>query len=326
METTHPFGFVTGCYSEDQFHVQATLASMRYYCPQVPICLVVDGDFDIVNLAEQYDLIVLRISDLQNERMKQRIAGSHRAKLAAIWEGPFDFGVWLDSDAIVWGDFTTKVRTDLDFHIFWKDAEYPVTPSDPSLFKNYYFDPDLLKKFDSTFQWEANTYFSSGTFGYRKGVISFDQWEKVEGWLEKEPNLFAWGEMGMLNYLVHSLSQKREIKVDSSDLQHIWSHHGAGELNQDLRAASRSNNEAWVLPSFIERPRVAHFCGKKPNLLDKDYYSLPFSIARVTHYRQSGLNLPLSLLYILLEDLSVYGKKGFRKLKRLFKDELIQSA
>src|SRR6516225_472462 len=99
--------------------VQATLASMRNYCPDVPVCLVVDGDFDVSDLEKEYRLIVLRIADLPLKEMRGLIAKSYRAKLAAMWEGPFEFYVWIDSDAIVWGDFTSQVRPDLDFQIFW---------------------------------------------------------------------------------------------------------------------------------------------------------------------------------------------------------------
>ena len=68
MKVQAPFGFVTGCHAGDKFMVQATLASMRHYCPDVPICLTVDGDFDVSDLAKEYDLIVLRISDLPSDR------------------------------------------------------------------------------------------------------------------------------------------------------------------------------------------------------------------------------------------------------------------
>ena len=60
MKVRAPFGFVTGCHAGDKFMVQATLASMRHYCPDVPICLTVDGDVDVSDLEKQYDLIVLR--------------------------------------------------------------------------------------------------------------------------------------------------------------------------------------------------------------------------------------------------------------------------
>ena len=101
--------------------VQATLASMRHYCPNVPICLTVDGDFDVSDLERDYELIVLRVSELPSEQMRKMMCGTYRAKLAALWEGPFKFYVWLDSDAIVWGDFTPHVRTDVDFQIFWSE-------------------------------------------------------------------------------------------------------------------------------------------------------------------------------------------------------------
>jgi len=101
MKVQAPFGFVTGCHAGDKFMVQATLSSMRHYCPNVPICLIVDGDFDVSDLERDYDLIVLCVAELPSEPMRKMIYGNYCAKLAALWEGPFEFYVWLDSDAIV---------------------------------------------------------------------------------------------------------------------------------------------------------------------------------------------------------------------------------
>ena len=83
MKVQAPFGFVTGCHAGDKFLVQATLASMRHYCPDVPICLIVDGDLDVSDLEKEYDLIVLRVSELPSEEMRKLICGNYRAKLAA---------------------------------------------------------------------------------------------------------------------------------------------------------------------------------------------------------------------------------------------------
>jgi hypothetical protein len=101
-----PFGFVTGCHEGDKFMVQATLASMRHYCPNVPICVTVDGEVDVSDLEKDYHPIVLRVADLPSAEMRKLVAGSFHAKHAAIWEGHLNFNVWIDSDAIVWGDFT----------------------------------------------------------------------------------------------------------------------------------------------------------------------------------------------------------------------------
>ena len=46
-------------------------------------------------------MIALRIPELGCEMLKL-ISGNDRAKHAALWEGPFEYYVWLDSDAIVW--------------------------------------------------------------------------------------------------------------------------------------------------------------------------------------------------------------------------------
>ena len=62
--------------------------------------LTVDGEFDVSDLEKQYDLIALRIPELGCEMLKL-ISGNDRAKHAALWEGPFEYYVWLDSDAIV---------------------------------------------------------------------------------------------------------------------------------------------------------------------------------------------------------------------------------
>ena len=79
MKVQAPFGFVTGCHAGDKFMVQATLASMRHYCPDVPICLTVDGDFDVSDLEKEYDLIVLRVSrSAIGQKCESSSAGSFR--------------------------------------------------------------------------------------------------------------------------------------------------------------------------------------------------------------------------------------------------------
>src|SRR5947207_8507520 len=149
MKVQAPFGFVTGCHAGDKFMVQATLASMKHFCPEIPICLVVDGDFDVCDLKREYDLAVLRVTELPSIEMRKLVCGNYRAKLAALWEGPFEFYVWLDSDAIVWGDFTPHVRTDVDFQIFWSEISAPPDASEiPPWLPHFHFDPQKLRTFD----------------------------------------------------------------------------------------------------------------------------------------------------------------------------------
>lgn len=281
MNVIAPFGFVTGCHAEDKFMVQATLASIRHYCPNIPVCLTVDGNFDVSDLEREYDLIVLRVPDIPSAQMRNLMRGTFHAKHAAMWEGPFEFYVWMDSDAIVWGDFSSQVRTDLGFQIFWSEISVASNAREvPRWLPHFYFDPEKLKQFDPEFEWRGLPYFSAGVFACRRNVISFEQYREVEEWTRKCPGMFAWGDMGMLNYLVHSKAQRGQITVTTSDLQHVWGHHGKDELINDC------NNSGWRFPAAINRPRVAHFCGRKPFIFDRKAYSRPFTIARLEHHRR----------------------------------------
>jgi hypothetical protein len=312
-----PFGFVTGCHAGDKFMVQATLASIRHYCVEVPVCLVVDGNFDVSDLAKEYDLTILRVCELPSADMRKLISGSATAKHAAMWEGPFEFYVWLDSDAIVWGDFTSQIRTDVDFQIFWSDISISADATEiPGWLPHFYFDPSKLKRFDPKFDWPGHTYFSAGAFACRRNAIPFAKWTQVEIWGQESPGLFGdFADQPLLNYFVHSMAQRGELKVAVSDLQHITWHHGIDELKQDC---AHSN---WYFPAKIRRPRVAHFCGRKPFLFDRQSYSRPFTIARLEHHRRRHGDLR-AWLAILNEERSVLTGKFLRRFERAFRKPL----
>ena len=116
--------------------------------------------------------------------------------------------------------------------------------------------------------------------------------------------------MGTLNYLVHAMAQRNELKIPVSDLQHISGHHGTDELKQDCAGSD------WHFPKTIRRPRAAHFCGRKPCLFDRITYSRPCTIARLEHHgRQQG---ELGKWFTLLrEDYNVLAKKTTQRLRRV---------
>ena len=247
MKTSAPFGFVTACHAGDKFMVGATLASIRHYCAGVPICLIVDGDVDVSDLQQEYDLIVLRIDELPSEKMRKLIGGSYRVKLAAMWEGPFEHYVWLDSDAIVWGDIRKNVRTDLDFQIFWPEVSIPVHAKEqPDWLVHFYFDLAEIKKRNPDFEWRGYPYFSAGAYACRRNVISYEEWSEAEQWGIETPSIFKFGDQGILNYLVFAKSQRGEIKMDWADLQ--WSRNfGFDEL---IKTGSPSLFDEWVVTSW----------------------------------------------------------------------------
>ena len=314
MDIIAPFGYVTGCHAGDKFMVQATLASLRRYCADVPICLVVDGAVDVDDLVQTYNLQVLRTSNLSNPNMRKLCSGSYYAKLSAMWEGPFDHFVWLDSDAIAWGDFTHHIDLSLDFQIFWSEISIPPDATEiPSWLGHFYFDLPKLLECDPDFEWRGWPYFSTGAFACRRNVISFEDWIRIFNWESqfKEP-IFKFGEQGQLEYMVHSYGQLGKIKVGCADLQYLTRHHGRGEIDKD------SESCGWKFPSCIARPRVVHFCGQKPYLHNWRAYSKAFTIARLEHYRKAHGELG-AWIAIIMEEFSIITSKVTRKLVRLIR-------
>jgi hypothetical protein len=283
VKKTAPFGFVTGCHPGDKFMVQATLASIRHFCPEAPICLVADGAVEVSDLERQYGLFVLRTNELADSRMKALCCGSYYAKLSAMWEGPFEHFVWLDSDSIVWGNFTSQINFSLDFQIFWSEISIPADAAEvPGWLGHFYFDLENLLQCDPCFEWRGRPYFSTGAFAARRNAISFEKWLEVKNWERKFSNkLFQFGEQGQLEYMVHSGAQKGEMKVDWSDLQYLVRHHGQEEIDRDTAGCG------WRFPKNIKRPRAVHFCGQKPHMHNWRAYSRAFTIARLEHYRKT---------------------------------------
>ena len=68
----------------------------------------------------------------------------------------------------------------------------------------------------------------------------------------------------------------------------------------------------WHFPTEVRRPRVAHFCGRKPFLFYRDSYSRPFTLARLEHHRRRRDDVG-AWLAVLNEECSVAaGKAGHR--------------
>ena len=127
----------------------------------------------------------------------------------------------------------------------------------------------------------------------------------------KTPSIFKFGDQGILNYLVFAKSQRGEIKMDWADLQ--WSRNfGFEKLTQDVACLG------FKFPNEVDHPAVLHFCGRKPSTLDAQCFSRPFTIARLSHHRQSHGNLGAWMI-VFREDGRAIMDKVIRKIKRFIR-------
>ena len=151
-----------------------------------------DGSFDVSDLEKEYDLIASHIPELSSEEMRKVISGNARAKHAALWEGPFDSYVWLDSDAIVWGDFYPAGPHRRRLQIFWSDISIPADATEiPPWLLHFYFDPVMLQQFDPELDWRGKAYFSACAFVCKREASSFEKWMEVESWGRQSRGLFC---------------------------------------------------------------------------------------------------------------------------------------
>lgn len=124
----------------------AFLNSFRRYNPDIPLCLIpFDCNYkNLENLSDKYNFLIFKDSDILNAcdkisiRFFDKIWGNFR-KLA-IWEGPFDEFIYIDSDTVVLSnvEFSFKYLSDYDFitshsnipsisHWVWKESIYSVS-------------------------------------------------------------------------------------------------------------------------------------------------------------------------------------------------------
>lgn len=312
-ETRASLGVVTACHRGDYFMAKATCASIRHFLPDAPICVVVDGDFSIAELERVYGVIPLYLHNLKDQRLRVLCPGSGKSKLAALWEGPFDKFLYLDSDALVWGNILSRLEQETaDFIVF---ANQQAFSHEQQAVSHYFFDVDLLKQVQPEFRWEARPYFCTGAFVAGRNAVGIEHYLGIEKVAEKHPQLFKFWEQGMLNFSVFNESDHGRLRYSVEDLQYIPVDHS--------RKSSEARFQCRLLepPVEVDAPTVIHFCGRKPLLQNWNAYSRPFTAFRLQHYRRlfgdSPLGTARAWMRIFSEEVTVLKPRLRRKLARL---------
>jgi hypothetical protein len=310
--TTKQFGVITACWSGDYFLAKATCASIRHFLGDVPICVIVDGNFSIQELIDLYNVQPLYLSNLSNLELRKRCPGSSRSKLAAIWEGPFEHFLYLDSDAIVWGNLLEEFKfDDVDF-VVMRPPSYGSLPK--SEVARWFFDVDQLLEIDPQFNWQDQPYFCAGAFVARKNCFSLNDYLKLEVLGENYPNLFKFWDQGIVNYMVFSGSQKNILKYKVLDLQVVTADYSKDYLEKLFPCSLNYLPQDPVLKTII------HFCGNKPFLHKRKSFSKPFTASRLLHYQNlQGNDLRgklLAYLNVFSEEIDFLKSKLNSKIKR----------
>lgn len=307
---TKPFGIVTACWSGDYFLAKATCASIRHFLGDVPICVIVDGDFSIQELIDIYNVQPLYLSQLSNPDLRKICPGSSRAKLAAMWEGPFERFLYLDSDAIIWGDILKEFElNDVDF-VVMRPPSYGCFPKEEVA--KWFFDVDQLLGIFPDFDWDNQPYFCAGAFAARKNCFSLAEYLKLENLAQQFPNLFQFWDQGIVNYMVFSGSQRNQLTYKVIDMQVVTADYPKEDLEKLFPC------DISYLPENPTKKSIIHFCGNKPFLHKRKSFSKPFTASRLLHYQNLNgngyLNQVKGFAKIVFEEIIIIKNKLKTKL------------
>lgn len=270
-------GFSISCYKGDVPLLRGCLASIRYFAPDAPICVVIQGAVDPQPFVKRYGVFPIFEKDVKHPELRQLSFGYGITKMPALWEAPFERIIHVDADAVLWGDIRKNLPSE-DWDFVHNEPHEEITDF---IQRTQYFDPEKVFKYIPAFEWQGNPYFNSGAFACRVGSLDIQEYIKMLKIQEVKPGLF-FQDQSYLNILVFRAMRDGRIKVKQAHLQTAVPVLSRRELESRFQT---HNGE----PVPWSQPTVIHWAGPKPYTTNPDVFSLPMDYFREIGMREFGL-------------------------------------
>ena len=292
----HPeFGIVIACCDQDLLFTKGCCASIRHFCGDLPICLIVDGNITVDSLKRAYGVTALYARDISDLRLSRESFGFGLTKMVSLWHAPFERFLFLDSDTIMWGDLPSLIGSFSDAVIDKHIGGHTDADVDEFYFR--------IKQFEAMFpeiDWRrhADRYFCSGVFGVRKGALDVEiylQWLDI---MRTNPGLIKPGDQTPLNLMLFAAEDDGSLKLESEKIQLIT--HGVPRetLSQLFPFADH-------VPNLAGPPIAIHWAGAKPLAKNKHVYPEPMTYFRRKFLKDAhGITGKRAGLILALEDLA----------------------
>jgi len=271
-------GFSVACHKGDLPLLRGCLASIKYFAPDAPICLVIDKNFDSRPFEKRYGITAIRRRDVRHPGLRQWSFGPGITKLVAFWEAPFERIFHIDADAVLWGDVRQNVP-DSDWDVVFNEPHEEITDF---IQRTQYFDPELIFKHIEPFAWQGNPYFQAGVLCVRRGALDVDGYLQMLEGQRKHPDVFINMDQGILNILVFRAVKDCRIHAISTHLQSVVPVLSKAELGGRFLFYNEQP-VPWI------KPTVIHWAGPKPYTINPDVFSLPMDYFREIGMREFGL-------------------------------------
>lgn len=310
------FGIIIATCRTDVHFAQASYWSIRYFMgPSIPVCFIVDGDPQWLGKTIENDTNVSFVTraTMENAWMREHSFGWGTTKIISFYEAPFKRFLYMDADAMPFGDIT-KIRDDSMDMI----ADCGQTYSDKEI-NFWFFNTEKVEKIWPDFDWRAasDKYFCPGTFWGRRELFALENYQEKMNLATQDPKLFNFGgDMGLFNLMIFHAAQKKEITVKSLDYQVIPVDNSDAVLREKYSPAAAMGK--------VDEPKVIHFCGRKPHIFTSSPKMTTMNYFRLRFLMEAeGLSLAHAVCRMSCQDFRYvcipWLKRGLRKLKRVGK-------
>lgn len=297
------FGIILACYQRDYIFAKGCCASIRYFLGDVPICLIVDGDFSTQELHAVYGVQTIYRSEVSHAVLRDKKYASS-TKMIAFWESPWEHFLYLDADIIAWGDILKFVDFD-NSDIVIDKPRYSYSEEE---INRWFFKGKQLEKIFPDFQWKNHPYFCTGIFFAKRDMFSLDDYENLIELKLQNPGMFYGMDQGLLNFMIFRSLEQGKLRLNSEILQIIVPDFSPEYLEENYPV----DEHEPILNG--QSPIAIHWSGKKPFVSRSEVYPTPMNFFRLKYLQDRGQkNKLLSNLYLQLEDFGVYKHKLSRR-------------
>jgi hypothetical protein len=319
------FGVIIACSGESLRFARGCCASVRYFMPEVPICLIVDGRLSVDDLVRTYGATVLDRDTVMDPTLRARSFGWGLTKMIAFWESPWETFLCLDPDTMVWGDVARfgdfahyDVLLDQQFAraegggivnpllCDFLDQPSPDAALRRQVVDRCLFDLGRLEEHFPDFAWRDHLYgFSwTGAFFARRGLFPLGAYVELLDFAERHPGVFIGGEMGFLNFMVFSAVARGSVRATNEPLQVLVCEEDPTTLRQRFSVSAdgpvvRAGDAA-----------VIHWTGPRKPTLWSRALPAPMTFMRRRHLRDAYGATGLRADWMLLREDLVGGPAG----------------
>jgi hypothetical protein len=274
MKSLENFGIIITTYLGDFHLTKGLLASIKYFAPELPICIIQDGDFDMSRELGTYNIqCVLKKSDVKNSFLRENCFGSRCTNMIAFWESPFESFLYLDSDTVLWGNICTDIERKVSFI-----HNTPHEPYNDYIYKTQYCDFERLFNHVDPIAYPKYHLFNAGVFYSKGNIFDLEVFKKLFYLWKEDRSLMPAEPQGMINYLVFHNFEKNKLNVTEHPLQTVVPVKTPSELKETFTFENG-------VP-IVKNNTVIHWAGTKPLLMHRrETYIEPMVFFRKQHLK-----------------------------------------